>query len=122
MGDRAVIIVTNNNGDAPVAMYLHNGGCGVGALLAEAAPKMRAGDADYARARLCGVAHERSGGILGLGLFAGPKDLEPATLKNFSHGDAGVFVVNVDTGDVETFGGYGWGGNAPALPLRLCAV
>jgi hypothetical protein len=50
--------------------------------------------------------------VLSLGVTNTPEDGRP-----YSHGDAGVFIVDVNTGEVETYGGYGFGNSDPELPL-----
>jgi hypothetical protein len=120
MGDRALIICKNGTDVAPCALYLHWGGYKVGEILKAAAPRMRRGDTTYAMGRLIGVAHEMTdGGSLGLGVIGGPTDLEAGTLVEYSHGDAGVFVVDVATGEVACFGGYGFEDGASPSPLAL---
>ena len=113
MGDRALVLFKDNDCFSPVT-YLHWSGYLVGAFLSEAAPRMRAGDATYASARFVGTCHEHLDGGLSLGLFNSPEDGRP-----HSHGDAGVFVVDVHTGEVETYGGYGFGSETPELPLQF---
>jgi len=113
MGDRALVLFKDNDSFSPVT-YLHWSGYIVGALLAEAAPRMRTGQADYACARFVGTCHGHLDGGLSLGVFNSPKDGRP-----HSHGGAGVFVVDVNTGEVETYGGYGFGDSPPPLPLQL---
>ena len=113
MGDRALIIFRDSHEYSPT-VYLHWKGGEVGELLTKAAPRMRGGDASYACARFVGVCHENMPGGYSLGLFNTPEDGRPR-----SHGDAGVFVVNVTSGEVETYGGYGFDYDRPELPLRF---
>lgn len=112
MGDRAVIYVK----DSACALYLHWGGREVRKLLKKAAPTMRRDDPDYAQARLIGAACAMSPGITGIGVLPPPESLPPS--DDYSHGGAGVFVVDCKTGIVETFHGYGFDGeDAPVLTL-----
>lgn len=114
MGDRALVVFTEGEGRHGPSVYLHWSGNDVGELLTRAAPNMRAGDAGYACARFVGHCHEQIPGGLSLGLFNTPEDGRPD-----SHGDAGVFIVDVNTGEVVTYGGYGFAPNPPELPLQL---
>lgn len=128
MGDRALIHFHDGKEMSP-CIYLHWGGESVPALLAKTRERMdsRGGDVSYTTARCVGIAHEESDGNLSLGVWNGPDQdyakaraamvkYEPyewdKTRKHFpySHGDAGVFLVDCRTWDVETFGGYGLGG------------
>ena len=96
MGDRA--IVRFDDADGPVAgVYLHWYGDQVIAWLREAAPRMRKGDAGYAAARFCGLAHERIEGGLSLGLMR-PDDCTPEAAK---WQDNGMYVVDCRTGRVQ---------------------
>ena len=83
-------------------------------MLTNAAQGLRSGDSGYACARFVGYCHEHIPGGLSLGLLNTPEDGKP-----ISHGDAGVFIVDVNTGEVETYGGYGFATNPPELPLQL---
>lgn len=104
MGDRALIVFADKHEVSP-AVYVHWHGSRVRDLLTEAAPHLRAGDIAYAAARFCGHLHTQIDGGLGLGMFA----LDPRTeaeseagwAARVSHGDNGVFVVDVDTGEVR---------------------
>ena len=65
------------------------------------------GDTSYSAARFCGFCHTKLDENLGLGIFNGPKNLEPEYIsKEYSHGDNGVFIVDVDTWEVQNIGGY----------------
>lgn len=114
MGDRALIVFKEAGAETSPSVYLHWSGHDVGELLTGAAQNMRAGDAGYACARFVGHCHEQIPGGMSLGLFNAPEDGRPD-----SHGDAGVFIVDVTTGEVETYGGYGFSTNPPELPLQL---
>ncbi len=92
---------------APCSVYVHNSGYRLPQLMADAAPKMRKGDLGYAVARLIGSLHEEDpAAVLSLGVLSPPPDLEPDTLKEYSHGDAGVAVWDCTTGEIEWFEGY----------------
>jgi hypothetical protein len=107
MGCRAVITFVDRNGYSP-AVYLHNAGWRVKQLLTAAAPHLRRGDAGYSAARFCGYCHTQMEGNTGLGLIAAPKAAGPDfNWSAYSHGDNGVFIVNVDTGAVNARGGSG---------------
>lgn len=109
MGDRCLIVVTDGQEIAPAAIYTHWSGREAPAIIAEAGAEnlLRSGDVSYATARLVGHFHSREPGAMSLGLVAAPDDLEPETLREFSHGDAGVIVVNVSDGTIRYAGnGY----------------
>lgn len=107
MGDRGIVVLKNGDEIACAAVYVHWSGHELPEMMAEAAPKMRAGDLGYATARLCGSFHERSpDNITGIGLLPPPADLSEETLKKYSHGDAGVAVWDVSTGNIAWYGGY----------------
>lgn len=110
MGNRAVIILTDSRGDHSPAIYVHWTGSMVPQFLAKWWPIMadRRDDLHYGAARLIGVLHNEIGGNLSLGCW-NLRDIPkaPAMLPKFytaqSHGDAGVFVVNCKTGDVQRY-------------------
>ncbi len=116
MGDRVLVVFKDRYGTSP-ALYGHWSGDSIVDVLSEAAPTMRAGDKGYALARACAALCSHVPGALSVGIHAGPKDLLPSTLKEFSHGDAGVLVVDVDTGEMTAFGGYLTGRVLPKLAL-----
>lgn len=101
MGDRVIMKVKSGNEVSP-AIYGH--WCGINAekLIRGAAPKMRKGDVPYAAAAL--AAHvfnendSKDGRFVSVGLL--DKDEE-------SHGGAGVYIVDIDTGQVSCTDGYG---------------
>jgi hypothetical protein len=107
MGDRVLIQFINGH-DArefsPVA-YLHWHGDSAPALIRACADLMRGrdGDTGYAFARFIGICHNAIGGNLSLGAWNTKGVLQP----DDSHGDAGCYVVNVHTWQVQAFGGYG---------------
>lgn len=110
MGDRVVVVVTDGNEIAP-AIYAHWLGSEAPAILVKAgeAGLIRKDDESYAAARVCGAFHEASPGHTGVGLLDAPADLSDETLEEFSHGDAGVIVLNVSDGSLRYVGGYGEG-------------
>jgi hypothetical protein len=101
MGNRALVVFVNKHtprnraeGVCHVpAVYLHWNGNDVRDWLRETRECMagRPGDAEYTRARFCGIAHAHIPGNLSLGLTTCDVS-EPAQA---SPGDAGVFVVDV---------------------------
>ena len=111
MGERALVVFKDHHGHSPT-VYLHWSGHDVGRFLAEATPGMRPADASYSCARFVGYCHEQIPGRLSLGVTNTPEDGRPS-----SPGDAGVFIVDTETGEVETYGGYGFGDSDPELPL-----
>ena len=117
MGDRAFIVLHDKNGNISPTLYLHWGGSSVSELLQKACSYMagRPGDVSYAFARLVGVCHVRTYGNLGLGAFNGPETLDKAKTKDYSHGDAGVFLVDVSSPEwkAEAHNGYGFGRDNP---------
>ena len=111
MGDRALVTFHTTDTYYSPAVYLHWCGSDVPEMLVDAAPKLRKGDPDYSAARFCGHCHEQLSGNTGLGLLDGPSpgDMplsEYCEVGQYGHGDAGVFFVNVQTGEVRQFGGY----------------
>lgn len=107
MGDRVLVTFTAGNDKPTPAVYMHWSGQEAADYIKEAAPLFRKGDPSYAVARFCGFCHGKIDGILSLGILDGPADARTETLKSYSHGDAGVYLVNVETGDVKAAGGYG---------------
>ncbi len=100
MGNRAHVIFTDKDGDISPAVYLHwNGGPeSVYAFLDEMKRRKIRCDASYGTARFVHIVgdffdSDEAGG-LSLGIHGGPKTLEPASLKQYDHGDNGVYVVS----------------------------
>jgi hypothetical protein len=121
MGDRALVVFHNGEEGknlelSPVA-YLHWSGSDMGSLLGELRERMRGRDKDvgYTFSRFLGIAHGRLDGNLSLGAWNGPRSMGEA-LRIESHGDAGMFLVDLSGPDwcVLTWGGYGFNGPAPA--------
>jgi hypothetical protein len=108
MGDRCIIALHKNGRPQFAALYLHwAGGEGAQAILEAAAPYMRAGDMGYALARLVGAAcayHPNS--AFSVGIVKGPKSLNPDHLRLYSHGNAGVILIDIDTGRWTGHAGY----------------
>lgn len=104
MGDRALIQFTDGDDYSPIT-YLHWSGYKVREYLEALKERMkgREGDLAYTAARFVGICHDDIEGNLSLGLWNQDKPLT----EDDSHGDAGCFVVNVETWDVQQLGGYG---------------
>lgn len=111
MGDRALVIFYASETVSPT-VYLHWSGNDVPELLDELKERMqgRFGDIDYATARFIGGCHDRLPGNLSLGVFNNKfsiNDLfDASVMKKYSHGDAGVVIVNVDDFTWKAYGGY----------------
>lgn len=127
MGDRALVVFYDKKlGRVSPTVYLHWLGEQVPALLEKHAEFMstRKGDLDYAIARFIGICHcEIPDTNLSLGVHETPQDVKDAILnlghtsvdvgeaaneeiEGYSHGDAGVVVVDCNTFKWEAFGGY----------------
>ncbi len=111
MGNRALVIFYDERQISPT-VYLHWNGGEVPELLGDLAEYMkgRYGDAEYAAARFTGLCHNLISGNLSLGIIANKlrrADLEDAAvLKEMSHGDAGVVIVNTGDFTWKAYGGY----------------
>jgi len=109
MGDRCLVVVTDGTEISP-AIYTHWAGYQAPDILVKAGADglIRKDDVSYASARICGAFHEalKDSGALSLGLIAPPSALDSDTLRKFSHGDAGVILVNVSDGSLGYFGSY----------------
>ncbi len=112
MGCRALVQFVKRSGKdreikggSPV-VYLHNHGYMVKAYLYELGELMatRPNDESYACARFIGICHSHdAGSALSLGIWSA-NALEDGILGEAdSHGDLGVWVVNCDTWEVETY-------------------
>jgi len=124
MGDRALVIFTDNKGkEVSPTVYLHWGGDSVPQLLQKTADFMtgRFNDVQYGCARFIGLAHvEMDQTNLSLGVWNTDKELQYVikdymenkdsesmkVLAEASHGDAGLFIVDVSTYSWNCFGGY----------------
>lgn len=107
MGDRVIVVCKEGSIYSP-GVYLHDGGSQVKDLLIKAAPYMRRGDCSYAVARFCGACHEElNSDVLGMGVLNGPtKEDVKNNFENYSQGDAGVVIIDVEHGKVKAFEGY----------------
>lgn len=122
MGDRALVMFCTQQTQqvegplefSPVT-YLHWHGHCVGSLLHNLYARMegRRGDCAYVSARFVGLCHEKIEGNLSLGLWNAPtpEDLFEQNDDQgwiYSHGDAGIFIVDCAFKQVVVFGGYGF--------------
>jgi hypothetical protein len=115
MGDRALIIFTDGERVSPV-IYLHWSGSRVPDLLEQHKALMasRGADVDYAAARFVGIVHATMPDQnLSLGMWnadgctrTAVKARNVDALKNLSHGDAGVVLVDVQDYSWNAYGGY----------------
>ena len=114
MGDRALIIFKDGTGISPT-VYLHWAGASVPDYIIDLAARAHPQglSADYAAARFIGIAHEDNAGTLSLGVMQTPPEMEAAIqngkaedIASFSHGDAGVVIVDVKSFTWEAYGGY----------------
>jgi hypothetical protein len=100
MGDRAIVVFKSVNKYSP-CVYVHWDGSEIPSYLIKAAPSMRKGDESYACARFIGYLN---------GMIEGPRSLGvynfSGSVESEDPGDAGVFIVDVDTGEVTNYGGY----------------
>ncbi|MDG3006432.1 hypothetical protein [Paludisphaera mucosa] len=72
--------------------------------------KGREGDIQYAFARLLGIAHNDIDGNLSLGCWNLPTDFretDESYLREMSHGDGGIYVVDLLNFTIATHAGYG---------------
>ena len=114
MGDRALIIFKDGTEISPT-VYLHWAGASVPDYIADLAARAHPQglSPDYAAARLIGIAHEDNPGTLSLGVMQTPPEMEAAIqngkvedIASFSHGDAGVVIVDVNDFTWQAYGGY----------------
>ena len=112
MGDRAIIVLTDNTGDiSSCGVYLHWNGQEAPEFVRKAIPRMRRGDVDYSMARLIGELDRAVPGNTSLGVVPPPKkeDFENRAnggLKKYSQGDRGIVVFNIDSGEMNVYAGY----------------
>jgi hypothetical protein len=111
MGNRACVVFHDAEGVSPT-VYLHWHGDFVPAWLERLKHRMtgRLGDAEYAAARFVGICHQHIEGNLSLGVWSNTlthADLhDEARMKDESHGDAGIVVVNTSDFTWKAYGGY----------------
>lgn len=111
MGNRAGIVITDNNGRYSPTIYIHWGGDTetVKEMLKDAFASgcMRAGEVSYTCARIIGYIHEHifAGDNLSLGVMengwqaAGKPDIDRAADWN----DNGVYIFNCESGRLEQY-------------------
>lgn len=115
MGDRAIVVFKDGDKCSPAA-YLHWGGGSIPGFLHKTWKLMegRRKDMSYSFARFVGVCHENDpDSNTSLGAWSLPADFLFKTadeLRDYSHGDAGLFIVDVNTPgwDTKVYGGYGF--------------
>jgi len=92
-------------------IYLHNSGYKIAELLKKTKTLMesRGLDLHYTVARFTGICHEDLPGNLSLGCWNLPEGFRKWSNKqisNFSHGDAGVVIVDVGTWECKQYGAF----------------
>lgn len=115
MGDRALVLFTDGTEVSPT-VYLHWSGTNVPKYLEELKELMatRLDDVSYGCARFIGICHSKNAkDNCSLGVWSTDVKIEQAILCNeekdlakYSHGDAGVIVVDVKTYEWKAYGGY----------------
>jgi len=114
MGDRAVLLFTSEGNLEPFAVYFHWAGEeGVADLVkrAKVAFSGRLDDPSYFSARLVGLACADSPGETGIGLLAAPDPAalnDPDVMSEYSHGDAGVAILSLPSGNLSWIPGTGY--------------
>jgi hypothetical protein len=111
MGDRALVILKSGTNYSPV-MYLHWHAPQVQHYVNRLKEVMesRGEDLNYAFARLLGVVHNDIDGNLSLGCWNLPKGFSERNtdlLLDMSHGDGGIYVVDLKDYAIATYAGYG---------------
>ena len=109
MGNRAAIVITDNDRNYSPTIYIHWGGDKVKDIIREAfdAEAMRAGDVRYTCARLIGYIHQNifDEGNLSLGVkengwrAAGKPNID----KEANWMDNGVYIFNCENGRLEQY-------------------
>lgn len=115
MENHAAIVFTDGKQVSP-GVYLHGAGLSVPALLEKHRELManRVGELDYAAARFVGVCHDQIEGNLRLGIWNTPENVRKAIVADkadsvmgeYTHGYAGVVVVNVNDFSWKEYDGY----------------
>ncbi|KKL63497.1 hypothetical protein LCGC14_2174530 [marine sediment metagenome] len=105
MGNRSVTVFKDEQGHSP-GVYMHWNGNDTTDFIKAASKQFRAGDSCYSAARFCGYCHMQLDGNTGLGLMPPPPDGDKTdwSFEGYGHGDAGTFVVDVNTGKVTIYG------------------
>lgn len=107
MGDRTLVICVDDGGDITPAVYAHHLGSDTADLIREVAPRLREGDPSYSIAAVAAhfwKAADSGHGYVSVGILPAPDKIDEATLRgDYNHGDAGVWVINVDTGNVQQY-------------------
>ena len=111
MGDRALVILKSETDYSPV-LYLHWHAPQVRNYVRRLREVMegRGADVNYAFARLLGIVHNDIDGNLSLGCWNLPPDFsetDAKALRDMSHGDGGIYVVDLTDYGIATYAGYG---------------
>jgi hypothetical protein len=111
MGDRALVILKSGKDYSPL-MYLHWHAPQVQHYVNRLKEVMesRGEDVYYAFARLLGIVHNDIDGNLSLGCWNLPKgfsETDREALQQLSHGDGGIYVVDLKDYAIATYAGYG---------------
>jgi hypothetical protein len=132
MGDRALVILKCGKAYSPV-IYLHWHAPQVQNYInrLKEVMKNREEDVDYAFARLVGIVHNDIDGNLSFGCWNLPAEFDEANekaLRGISHGDGGIYVVDLKNYAIATYAGYGLqhqnkrdGGEADRIALKAIA-
>ncbi len=133
MGDRALVILKDGKEYSPV-MYLHWHAPQVQNYVNRLKEVMqgREGDIQYGFARLIGIAHNDIEGNLSVGVWNLPErfsEADKTALQEMSHGDGGIYVVDLKDYSIATYAGYGLehqnkrdGGEADRVAVTAIAV
>lgn len=114
MGDRVLFICKSDTGWTP-AVYAHWEGENARKIIEAAIPRLRAGDEGYSIAAIAAAAWNFSNrgketGYVSVSIIDAPADLKPATLRgDYNHGDAGVWVIDVEGGVATQYRTHGEG-------------
>jgi len=107
MGNRCIIVVHNKKEFGPV-IYQHWAVDPVDTIKEfKELMQDRKGDVSYCSARLIGILHVRTHGILSLGVWNLPKEFEQAikdrlsgkdnnSINNYTHHDEGIYLIDCD--------------------------
>ena len=129
MGDRAIVVVkSDKDREISPQIYVHWDGYRVPSLIHSAAPGLRRGDLPYTVARLIGHFHDQIEGNTGLGVFnthwpEGTTHEDRIKLlqtsDRFDHGDNGVFIFDLDTGEITQHQGFSGSRNDEIDPVDV---